>query len=802
MTGELLNSKTQTDGSFDQGKVEHFVGDYHPSANRMTVPLIDSEAEISSEPGTWKIASHCSATDFQLSLAPSIADNIFRLIVMYKRGKKHIAQLEEEYRNGLAQFGQGDSTVAKYVEQSSIPSKLAAQQILVKMSFTFNSGIVLLSHKPLDKSRKPDRLVLPSISLWVDYTGAAVGVDDSDEGGILLINSAIHESRNEVKPSLIPFIVDLVRRIRHHPNDLEDTTQPLVGTAAPTPASEADTTVNAGETALQAIAHAPTGRLKVRSTLRIDQSELKFSCGSSLDNLSDAILNLTWESGGFVASTTLGGDEVTSVAGTITGVTIQLRHEHAGPEKNCIQAGAKDMAFTLAYCPSARYNGQRGLSFVFDSSVSAQFRLDAYSAWLCFMAVWVDDVWKFGTPAKPIAEDTVDTSPATSAYSVRLGIVVLARFRSIDFDVSLPVTRAQLKIAPLVLRTMADGQKTDLGVQIGEMSLHAKGDLSGDITSKRLVMHSIRQSSRTKDMDGPSVLAISIDGGELSGSAYLGHTRIILFHLAPTKVFLSDDWSSQSADSDHDVVLLFNVDAGKFMGIVRAQDLPRLLGVFYDIVREAENQEKRAKSFSAPFRQTKERKADQPSAITAALLQTARKASLTGNSARQMRIKETMVFKLEALDLGAFILDNEGEGQHEEFYRFEIGATQVDLSRIRNDLNHRLRDIEITIDFARWTNHEGRRAAVAEKQGGTIVEMMAEIAKNKDQKAFFPHAVSVVEILAARSLICIGHHDELRADPIRACRRTRTRLFTRVRREECVSDLVHSGLLLVCLASR
>ncbi|RYF40798.1 MAG: hypothetical protein EOO38_21450, partial [Cytophagaceae bacterium] len=86
-----------TDDSFDQGKAEHFVGDYHPSDNRMIVPLIDSEAEISSEPGMWKMSAHCSATDFKLSLSPSIADSIFRLISMYHRGKAAIAQLEEEY---------------------------------------------------------------------------------------------------------------------------------------------------------------------------------------------------------------------------------------------------------------------------------------------------------------------------------------------------------------------------------------------------------------------------------------------------------------------------------------------------------------------------------------------------------------------------------------------------------------------------------------------------------------------------------------------------------------------------------
>jgi hypothetical protein len=742
-----------TDDSFDQGKAEHFVGDYHPSDNRMIVPLIDSEAEISSEPGMWKMSAHCSATDFKLSLSPSIADSIFRLMSMYHRGKAAIAQLEEEYRNGLAQFGQGDASIAKYVEQSSIPAKLAAQQILIKMSFTFNSGIVLLSHKPLDKSIKPDRLVLPSISLWVDYTGASIGVDDSDDGGVLLVNSAVHESRNEVKPSLIPFIVDLVRRIRHQSENTLNTPTSLAKPVSPVTTPSAEQPINAGETALQAIAHAPTGRLKVRSTLRIDQSELKFSCGGGLDNMSDAMLNLTWSSGGFIANTTLGGDEVTSFAGTITGVNIQLRHEHAGPEKNCIQAGANDMAFTLAYCPSAKHGVQRGLSFVFDSSVSAQFRLDAFSAWLCFMAVWVDDVWKFGAPVKPSTPDNPEVSSTPSSPPLRLGIVVLARFRTIDFDVNLPVTRARLQIAPLTIRTLADGSKTDLEVRFGTLSLHAKGDFSGDITSEHLSMHSTRSSSRTPGNTGPSILTMSIDAGALSGSAYLEQVRIVQFHLAPTKVHLADDWSSHQADRNKDVILAFTINAGKFTTVVRLEDLPRLLGSFYDIVREAEIQETRAKIWSTPFRENKERKADQPSTITAALLQTARRTSLTGDSTGQMKLKQAMKLDLNGIDLGMFVLDRESEEYREAFHRFEIGSTSINLTRDEDEVGHRLRNIEIVIGFARMTYHKGDVAVQAEKTITDLGAMIAEIAKQGKQRAWIPHGVSVFRICICTSLM-------------------------------------------------
>jgi hypothetical protein len=699
----------------------------------MTVPLIDSEAEISSQPGSWKVSAHCSATDFRLNLSPTIVDGVFRLIHMYHRGKTHIAQLEKEYRIGLADFGQPDSTLAKYVEESSIPSKLAAQQIFVKMSFTFNSGIVNLSHKPLDKSHHPDRLVLPSISVWVDYTGAAIGVDDADNGGTLLINSAVHESRNEIKPTIIPFINEWARRIRHHPNDLDHDSSVQ---STPTLNQKVEPT-DAGVAALDAIAHAPTGRLKVRATLRIDQSELKLLCDVGISEMSDAFLNLTWSSGGFVASTTLGDYEVTSLAGSITGVTIQMGHQHSAPEKNCLQAGAKDMAFTIAYCPSASRSGRKSLSFVFDTSISSVFRLDSYSAWLCFMAVWANDVWNLNTRTN-VPEKEADDQIVPAAPTQRLAFAIVARFRNIEFDVDLPVTRAQLQIKPLTISATSDGKETNTAVRIGTVNLHGKGDISGDVTSRNLIMHSTRQSSRTRSNTSPSVLVMSINAGDLTGNAYLDDTRIVQFHLEPTKVTLADDWSAHKANPSEDVVLAFTIDAGKFIGVVRLLEMPRLVGLFYDIEREVETQENRAKQWSAPFRERKNRKVGQPSAITAALLQTARKASVTGPSAGQVRIKEVLKFRLAGVNLGMFVPDT-AKGA---FYRIEIGSVAADFARSKNDLGHRLRDIEVIIQFARWTNHDGGNSLKEEKTAKSIVEMIKNVASKEEQMAKIPHAVS------------------------------------------------------------
>jgi hypothetical protein len=717
----LVDDKERSiaDNRFDQSNSGHFQGDYHPSDNRMTVPEISSEAEISSEPGFWKVCAHSSATDFELKLSPSIADDIYRLVHMYHRGKSHIALLEEEYRLGLAKFGQPDTVVTKYIEQSSIPSKLAAQQILVKMSFTFNSGDVSLSHRPRDKSYKPDRLKLPTISLWVDYAGAAIGVDDSDDGGSLLINSAVHESQNTILPTIIPFIVDLVRRIRHHPNEFEDakTTGAIpIGQSSLVQAEPS----TVGVPALEAIAHAPTGRLKVQFTLRIDHSKLTLSCESGLEGMSDACLSLTWSSGGFVASVSPGTNEAASISGSITGVEIGLQHRHTN--KNCLTASAKDMAFTAVYSPSKGQGIQPVTSFVFDTSISSGFRLDAYNAWLCFMAVWADDVWKFGTPTKVITPVSTP-NPVAPTSTDKLAYAVIARVRKISFDVLLPVTQAILQIDPLIIRTTSDGKQTDLEVSVGTLNLHAKGDIWGDITSRHLTMVSTRQSTRANESHTSSTLVLAISAGDLTGNAYLEDVRIVQFHLAATKVSLSDDWSARNADPDQDPVLAFEIDAGRFVSVVRLQEVPGLLGLFYRIMGEAETQEARAKQLSKPYRENQARKSGQPSALTSALLQSARRVSLTEASPCQMKIKQVMKLAIAGVDLGMFVTDNEGGRSVQHFYLFEIGSVDVNLARKQNDNGHPLRDIKVVMDAAEWTYYGNENHLHAERHGESIVEL-------------------------------------------------------------------------------
>lgn len=190
---------------FDQGNSKHFQGDLLPSRNRMTLPSIEAEAQMSSKPDVWSLSAHCSATDFKLSLAPDVVDGAFQLLDLYDRGKADFARLEKQYRAELArhELGFGDQASADIVAtpspQGGSPEATpvrSGQKVLVRVSFTFNSGLVEL-HRSADQCEMirtvaadvrgrsnrigwHDNFTLPSISAWLEF--AEAGSQSGNEG--------------------------------------------------------------------------------------------------------------------------------------------------------------------------------------------------------------------------------------------------------------------------------------------------------------------------------------------------------------------------------------------------------------------------------------------------------------------------------------------------------------------------------------------------------------------------------------------------------------------------------------------
>lgn len=704
--------------NFDAGVSEHFQGPYHTSTNYMALPTIDVEAQMTSTSEALNITAHCTASDFKLALTPDIADGIARLADLYEHGKEHLWAMERDYRAEWTKHDQSaDSLAAKY----DLPVDCAGQhrqQLVVRVSCRFDSGVVEL-HRPRANQRRQsthykasgrwskdlhlDKFTLPTVSVWVDYSGAAADADENMR--VMLVNFAVHESRNVLHPTILPFFVDVVTRVEQRAK-----TRPApVQVEVPKPSPESALPIT--ERALERIADAPTGKMRLRFTLRIDRSELRLSCAPD----SSAYVDLKWESGGFVASTLLGGKDTTTLAGSVSGVTAYLSNEFAEQGRGCIEAGAKDLAFSLTLCDADSL--QRGLSIVVDTQVSVKFRLEGFSAWLIFMSVWVDAAPKFEIK-RPVDAPVIPVHPVAST---KLGVAALVRFRSVDFDANVSVSQARLEMTPIVIRTVSNGEKTELDLDIGTTLVTAEGDISGNLRSESLKFTTVRRSSRSTIAQDPHVLQMKIEGADLRGNLFIADTNIVRFQLEPSVVTLVDDWKELTKNHSGQVHLDFSVNAGKFFGVLRLPAIPRLLGNFYTIFDLVDAQKRIAAQRSATFQRRQKRSAADSTPTTTVVLPINPKAD--NASAGQVKTAQRMNFELEGVDVG-IISDDYDDGTVADFYRFYIGKIEAALFRAATPDGLPVRELLLNMAFLQWQTSDGGLVTRGERHDMTARDLI------------------------------------------------------------------------------
>lgn len=706
--------------NFDPGVSEHFQGPYHISTNYMALPSIDAEAQMNSSTETLSVTAHLTATDFKLALTPDIADGIARLADLYEHGKEHLSAMERDYRNEWAKHEQpADSLAAKY----DIPTEGTQhrQQLVVRVSCRFDSGVVELHrHKGRErrmsvhqkgrwtKDANLDKFTLPTVSVWLDYSGTAAGDDENLR--VMLVNFAVHESRNVLHPTILPFFIDVTQRVERRAKARPAPAEVPKPEAKPAPEPSS---LPITERALERIAEAPTGKLRLRATLRIDRSELRLSCAPD----SSAYVDLKWESGGFVASTLLGGKDTTTLAGSVSGVTAYLSNEFAEQGRGCIEAGAKDLAFSVTLCDADSI--QRGLSIVVDTQVSVKFRLEGFSAWLIFMSVWVDAAPKFEIK-RPADAPVVPVNPVGST---KLGVAVLLRFRSIDFDADVSVSQARLEMTPIVVRSVSNGEKTEFELTVGTTLVTAHGDISGNLRSESLKFTTVRRSSRATVAQDPHILQMKIEGGDLRGNLFIADTNIVRFQLEPSVVTLADDWTELASHSQGQVQLDFVVNAGKFFGVLRLPAIPRLLGHFYTIFDLVDAQKRIAAQRSASFQRRQKRSATDSTPTTTVILPMAPKPGGGADGRGQVRTAQRMRFELLGVDVG-IISDDFDDGTSADFYRFSIGKITAALLRKASEGGLPLRELELYVEFVIWQTSDGRAVTKAERHEMSARELI------------------------------------------------------------------------------
>jgi hypothetical protein len=549
----------------------------------------------------------------------------------------------------------------------------------------------------------------------------------------------VHQSRNTLRPSILPFFVQVASRVEKRFKSKRSGSipqpSPGVGSAVSTP--------DAVETSAPLLAAGGGSVNRLRLTLRIDQSELRFACNPD----SQAYVNLRWESGGFLGSTTIGAEEASTFAGTITGVTTNLSHEYDHLGRSCIEASARDLTFSIIHTPNWR-DDQAGVSIVMDTRVSAQFRLDLFSAWLTFVAVWVDNagldkplIAAIGDPSTVAA--AVPTPPTSE--SKQIGIAILARFQAIDFDADVTVSHAKLKISPVILHTLSNGSRTRVDLQVGKTEITAAGDISGTITVDNFAFETVRKSTRATEDTDPQLLKLELKSGDLRASLFLGEANIVRFHLGTTTVGLHDDWKDPSKPP----LLAFAVQAGQLSMVVRLLAIPRLLGKVYEVLDAVGTQHRIASQRSETFKAHKAKKTSDPSSISTALAQTMQRTA--SNQAASLGsdtvFSQTMQFKLAGIAIGAY---NELDNGKVDFYCFTVGNIVADLLREpkRVDGEDRpFRRLGLRVGLMHWDAVDGYKITAVESKDSSPEDLLKYFAGMKANRqhqevAYLPEMVS------------------------------------------------------------
>jgi hypothetical protein len=760
--------------AFDPLQERHFNVQVHKARNIMTLPNILAEAQRMSDTETWSVNLHCAATDFKLKLMPDVAEFMGQLADMYEDGKAQLSAMEREYAEWTKSAGTEDTTesVKTKYEQTGTPVPTATgKRLVVRMSFRFDSGVVQLrrvrqgpapsalwrERQKLKKSKDFDEIVLPTVSVWLDYTGP--GPDD-EKIGTLLLNTAVHESKNTLQPTILLFTGEVISHLDErsekkrlaaaaaaaygrpalHAVAVSPKLSPALSTAKLSPRlstralPDTPSVSSFTDRAVERIAESPTGKLRVRVTLRIDSSKLRLSCANSL---METYLDLKWASGGFSVATLLGGHDPTTLVGTVSGVGAELSYDFKDRPHH-ITAATKDLAFTVTMTSG----NSRSLSVVLDTELSIQFDLLALNAWLIFKAGWIDNAPKmasFATPAVPSTPQNphmphlphlphshasnmsrASSSPHTPAIIVasppraKLGIAVLVRLRTVDFEAKLGVTTAQLKLWPIVVRTVSNGEMTTLEATIGKTQITAEGQIWGDVTSDGIKFKTVRRSSRATGTSDPTVLSIIIVAALLTGNMFIGDSNIVGFSLDPTTVSLKDNWRNYAPhDPNAEIGLDFVVNAGKFSGVLRLPMIPRLLSQFYTMLSVIESQTTMATKRSDALKERQQR-TDAVGVKPATTVMIPQQDPVAHPNL--IRTIQHMRLGIAEVNVGLFV-DDYDDGTKADFFHFYVGKVKADLERREErPSSFPLRKLRLYVAKIVWQTSSGSAANRAEKE--------------------------------------------------------------------------------------
>ncbi|KAI0267154.1 hypothetical protein BC834DRAFT_969170 [Gloeopeniophorella convolvens] len=665
---------------FRQSVPGDFAGDKHLTRNRLIYP--DMTAQVRTERSSkWRrIRVGANISGFILDVESSIAEHFSSLADVYRKGKERMDRLTANVpRNTVVQDLKPKlERIASETQEKSLPTSS------VLLSFVFLSGQVrmhsgLASYTPrigsfydIKDNTLPSSVIesfnLPMLSVWGEYRAAPTSqkfaIEQDAEPSSLVLKSTIHSSENTLRPTLLPFMTDLINQVERRMRKTSSSGAALAnarGVVAAVPLEIAPADASSSGSSMQ-----------ITFGLRIDQSKLQLTCQPDVN----VIAGVHWDSGGFLINVSQSGRRV-SFIGNVGGLTIGLKHGFLS--EDCVRLDAHNLAFSTTFSKADKSLGQETSSFsvVVDTEVSGGLRFSRFQDVLCFKAVWLDRIPVLGATGSSVSPDAspqVKPLPTPGALPPKneLTTAVLVRIRRIGLNVDLgqSISSVKLDLKDVVVRSKMEEVCAELSLSIGDLTLAASGNISGNARIPDFSFTTIRRKTLALDpsdlLGQPRMLDMSLKSGSLDLTLESDYQKILHLWSEPLSVTVWDDWGQMAphvAVLDRLLRLSFFVSGTELSAVGTVGTIPKLVSYGTRFKANLEAQREGAARESKAFRIAQSPKPDNPlSAFANAMLQTARTRLREKEDSLSYVVQQRMQFSLESLRLVVFprtMTDNE-----------------------------------------------------------------------------------------------------------------------------------------------
>lgn len=474
-----------------------------------------------------------NVSGFILELDSNIPDYIFSLIDVYRQGRERMIRIAASLPRTTTSHAElaSDDALPRVGQQDVPASSIYANMVFQSGEVRVHSAIKSTQASPLgarqslDGQLRPEQeiLRLPVISALVEYRASGMRAGPA----ALLFKSTIHSSQNILRPSLLPFVTEIVDYVQLR---LRKTSRRNTLLIAPSPAEDEPSPLLTSSR-LENLSEASSS-LQITFSLRIDKSTLELTCQPDV-NVAAA---LHWESGGFLMNISPGAHSVT-LSGTVDGLTVGLKHGFLSDD--CVNIAARNLAFFLAFAKNEDRAGNidSTISLVVDTDVSGGVRFSRLQDVLCFKAVWLDRIPLFVTEH---ASSDRSRPPTASSSSVTTPVVkqdvtttLMIRIRQIHLEVDLgqSISNVTLDLQSAVTRMRFYEISTEVSLSVANVSILAKGNVAGHVNVPDCVFQTVRRNEGALSDNSITarMLELSMTSGPLCAELESDHQRLLIY---------------------------------------------------------------------------------------------------------------------------------------------------------------------------------------------------------------------------------------------------------------------------------